>query len=150
MVVYFGERAQDLGIFAYRIIGGDEGINVGSAVEFVKAVQAGYASSPDEAAPGIVIANPGQLIWCRQLGRAMGRIEWENLPRESAVHQGFRLDEETGRNLAEGNRDESEHVQYVLENVLRDAGGGTARIDIIASEWTGAAVVRHLGKNCES
>jgi hypothetical protein len=150
VIVYFGERNQDLGIFAYRIIGGDDGLNAGSAVDFVKAVQSGYAAAAQEETPGIVIANPGQLIWCRSQGRAMGRLEWENLPRESAVHQGFRLDEETGRNLVEGNRDESEHVEYVFENVLKGAGGGKARVDIVASEWTGAAVVRHLGRECES
>ncbi|KAF7506062.1 hypothetical protein GJ744_012309 [Endocarpon pusillum] len=150
VVVYFGERNQDLGIFAYRIIGGDDGINAGSAVDFVKGIQSGAASGPgdeEEDAPAIVIANPGQLIWCRSQGRAMGRTEWENLPMESAVHPGFRLDEETGRNLVEGNRDEVEHVEYVFEHVLRGAGGGSARIDVIGSEWTGAAVVRYLGRH---
>jgi hypothetical protein len=80
----------------------------------------------------------------------MGRMEWENLPRKTAVHPGLRLDEESGRNLVEGNRDESEHVQYVFEHVLKEAGGGEAKIDIIGSEWTGTAVVKYLGKHCES
>lgn len=145
IVVYFGERNQDLGVFAFRIIGGDEGINVGSAVDFVQAVQTGAAGNEEEP-PGIVIANPGQLIWCRSQSRAMGRMEWENLPGESAVHPAFRLDEEEGRNLVQGNRDEVEHVEYVFEQVLKGKG---ARIDVIGSEWTGAAVVRYLGRNCE-
>lgn len=68
---------------------------------------------------------------------------------ESAVHPGFRLDEETGRNLVEGNRDEVEHVEYVFEHVLKGAGGGRARIDVIGSEWTGAAAVRYLGRHCK-
>lgn len=68
---------------------------------------------------------------------------------ESAVHPGFMLDEETGRNLVEGNRDEVEHVEYVFEHVLKGAGGGRARIDVIGSEWTGAAAVRYLGRHCK-
>jgi hypothetical protein len=148
VLVYFGERNQDLGIFAYRIVGGDEGLNAGSAVHFVKDIQSGYGSSSGEDPPAVVIANPGQLIWCRSAGRAVGRTEWENLPRESAVHPGFRLDEETGRNLVEGNRDEAEHVEFVFEHVLKSAGGGRARIDVIGAEWTGTAVVRYLGKQC--
>lgn len=143
ITVLFGERNQDLGVFAYRIIGGDEGINAGSAVDFVRAIQ---AEGPER---GIVIANPGQLIWCRSQGRAMGRIEWEHLPRESAVHPSLKLDEEEGRNLVRGNRDESEHVEYVFENVLKNAGAevGGAKIDIIGAEWTGVAVIRYLGRH---
>ena len=79
----------------------------------------------------------------------MGRTEWENLPGESAVHPAFRLDEETGKNLVNGNRDEVEHVEYVFEHVLKVAGGGKARIDVIGSEWAGAAVVRYLGRHCK-
>jgi len=79
----------------------------------------------------------------------MGRTEWENLPAASAVHPAFRLDEQTGRNLVQGNRDEAEHVECVFEQVLKSAGGGRARIDVIAAEWTGAAVVRFLARNCE-
>jgi hypothetical protein len=150
IIVYFGERNQDLGIFAYRIIGGDEGINAGSAVDFVKAIHDGAASGLGEQLPGIVITNPGQLIWCRSLGRAMGRLEWESLPGDSAVHPGFKLDEETGRNLVEGNRDEAEHVGYVFEHVLKTAGGGKAMIDVIGAEWTGAAAIKYLGLHCKS
>jgi hypothetical protein len=79
----------------------------------------------------------------------MGRTEWENQPTASAVHPPLRLDEEVGRNLVQGNRDEAEHVECVFEQVLKTAGGGAARIDVIASEWTGAAVVRYLARNCE-
>lgn len=104
----------------------------------------------DDDASAIVMANPGQLIWCRSQGRAMGRTEWENLLAESAVHPGLRLDGEEGGNLVEGNRDEREHVEYVFEHVLKGAGGGQARIDVIGSEWTGAAVVRYLGGHCTS
>jgi hypothetical protein len=136
-------------VFAYRIIGGEEGLNAGSAVDFTKSIQSGRGLTTDDEVPGIVLANSGQLIWCRSQGRAMGWTEWENLPRKSAVHERFRLDEEPGRNLVEGNRDEFEHVQYVLEHVLRNAGGGTAKIDIIAAEWAGAAMVRYLRRTCE-
>ncbi|EAU32341.1 predicted protein [Aspergillus terreus NIH2624] len=38
IVAVFGEPVQDLGIWAYRSIGGDDGINVGSAVSLAKAV----------------------------------------------------------------------------------------------------------------
>jgi hypothetical protein len=146
--VYFGERNQDLGILAYRVIGGEDGITAGSLISVVKAIQGGAASGTGEEAPAIVIANPGQLIWCRSQGRAMGRTEWENLSRDSAIHPSFRLDEKN--NLVEGNRDEAEHVEYVFEHLLKGAGDGAARIDVVGSEWTGVAVVRYLQKHCES
>ena len=38
IVAVFGEPVQDLGIWAYRSIGGDDGINAGSAVSLAKAV----------------------------------------------------------------------------------------------------------------
>ena len=81
LIVLLPERSKELGIFSFRTIGG-EGINKGSAVDFTSAVL--------KFDTGIIIANPGQLLWYRGGGRAVSRTEWSNLPRESAVHEPFR------------------------------------------------------------
>ena len=95
----------------------------------------------------MVVANPGQLIWCYSKGKAMGRLEWECQPRESAIHAPFQVEE---KNLVDGHHDTEEHVESVFENVLRQAGNPQAKIDIIGAEWVGTAVVKYLASNCRS
>lgn len=63
VVVIFGETAQDLGVIAHRVISGSGGVNKGSMVSVVSALQQQRASAEDSRPPGVVIANPGQLIW---------------------------------------------------------------------------------------
>lgn len=164
VLVYLGDRNQELGVFAYRLIGGDDGINVGTVIEMVAAVKIGdleplsknlFASqhtkngqkplSWSSETTAVVIANPGQLLWCRAEGRAMGRAEWEARPRKFAVDESFFVDEK--RNFVAGNKNEDEHVSYVFDHVLKQAGAGKAKLDIIAGEWVSAAAVTYLGQN---
>jgi hypothetical protein len=146
VIVFFGERHQDLGIFSYRVIG-EEGIRVGSCLDLVSAVQQGPMATTDDQAPGIIITNPGQLHWYRGGSRAVTATEWLNLPRQSAVHEPFRLEEV--KNRIAGNRDYREHVSYVFEHVVPEILNKNAKLDLIGLEYTGTAAVEYLASDCE-
>ena len=149
VLVLFGERNQDLGMTAYRLIIGDRGLDAGSVTGFVKAIKAKTMSSGMLETPAVVIANPGQLIWCRHQGRAVSRSTWENTRKLSSVHPVRKLDARPGANLVEGNENESEHVRFIFEHVLSVLCSKSSSIDVIAAEWTGAAVVKYLRENCK-
>ncbi|KAL4926827.1 uncharacterized protein BDV17DRAFT_299410 [Aspergillus undulatus] len=171
IVLVFGEPVQDLGIWAYRTVG-TEGINVGSAVDFVKAVLSPgrhdnsananginingangaaatneHSDSPSNGDTAVILANTGQLFWHCGLGKAMTFTSKLALPRASAVDPPLA---ETERNKIPGNRHWQEHVDSVFEELL-DARGrlirNDARIDVIGAAEGGLAVVRYLGRN---
>ncbi len=146
VIVIFGERHQDLGIFSYRVIG-DDGLNAGSCLNLVNAVQRGPAATSDDSVPGIVIANPGQLFWYRGGSRAVTSTEWQNLPRASAVDEPFRVDEV--QNRATGNTNFYEHINYIFEHLIPAKLNEEAKLDLIGLEWPGAAVVEYLATNCK-
>lgn len=86
VIVVLGEGNQDLGIWAYRTVG-QKSINQGSAMDFVKDLQnykaarssSSASASGNEGAPGVIIANLGQLVWYRGGRRAMTLITWRAL-----------------------------------------------------------------------
>ncbi|KAI9882206.1 MAG: hypothetical protein M1823_006046 [Watsoniomyces obsoletus] len=129
IILVIPEALQDLGIWAYRIIGsaGKDAMNRGSAVNFVKYVKnlglhhAGNGVNEgdggnDENTPGIIIANTGQLVWYRGGKRAVSFTTWDSLPRKSAVHGSMRIDDV--RNRVPKNSSVKEHVKYIFEEIL--------------------------------
>ena len=144
VIVLFGERQQDLGIFAYRVIGNDT-IAQGSAIDIVTAID--QVPTLDGLSRGVIITNPGQLLWYRGEGRAVTYGEWMNLPRQSAVHDALEMDPVT--NTIPGNRDYREHVQYIFEHVMRDLVSEDVKFELIGLESTGHAMIEYLGNNCE-
>ena len=148
VIVYFGERAYEPGLLAWRVIG-EAGIKYGSMVEFIENLTAAPNRNDQhqKAAPGIIIANPCQLLWYRGGGRAVSDIEWQELPRPSGVHEAMRVDRV--KNIIEGNEDYIQHVEYLFKHVLPSRLKSGAKLDIIGCECTGAAAVEYLSKNCE-
>lgn len=115
IIVLFGEACQDLGIFAHRVIGGKGGIDVGSAVGFIKYISFSAAKEGREA-PGIILANLGQLFWSYRAKRALTLVSWGALPRKSAADPPYDLDEY--KNSIPENKSCKEHVSCIFENVL--------------------------------
>ena len=146
IIVFFGEPFQDLGVLAYRVIG-TNAIYKGSIEEFVKGILEGKANGAnDKDTPGIVIANPGQLVWHRGGARAITLTSWLSIPRKSAVHDSMRLD--PVKNRVPGNEDVDKHVEFIFEKVLGSLASPKAKLDVIAMEWSTTSVVRYLNKNC--
>ncbi|KAG9235573.1 Arb2 domain-containing protein [Amylocarpus encephaloides] len=128
VIILFYEHTQDLGIFAYRIIGGKGGINQGSAVDFVNHIL--YHKVPQLTQPAsIILANMGQLRWSRKYKKAMTQVSWLALPRSSAVEQPFRMDEI--HNTIPGNRNGAEHVNYIFNEVVEQYCPKDATIQVI-------------------
>ena len=123
IIVYIGESAQDLGIFAYRLIGSDT-IASGSAIQFVDDV---YSIARDN--PAIAIANPGQLIWYRRGKQAMSQQTWHAIPRKTAVSQPMRVD--NFKNRIPKNHTLAEHVACVFEQVVDEMTNKDAKVQII-------------------
>jgi len=138
VILFFGESVQDLGIFAYRIVG-QESISSGSALDFIHAIQSG--KDGDDTA--IVIANPGQLIWYRRGQRAMSLKSWDALPRKTGVGNAMRID--SVKNHVPGNYDAKEHVESVLEAVAKLARED-AKIEIIGINEGAEMAVQYLDR----
>lgn len=144
VIILFYEHTQDLGIFAYRIIGGRGGINAGSAVDMVRYIQS-LTSSPSAAhddSPGIILANLGQLRWHRRGSKAVTQTSWFALPRASSVGSPFRFDQQ--KNTVDGNRSGDEHVKYIFNHVVKELCRPDAIIDVIGVSDGGWRVLRFL------
>lgn len=124
VILFIGDHSQDLGILAYRIVGGTGGVNAGSMVNLVKYIQ---STMPGTA---VIIGNPGQLRWWRRGGKAVTIPSWYAIPRKSAVHGAPRFDEI--KNTVEGNRDTAQHVAYLLNSVVAQLCDPESVIDIIS------------------
>lgn len=176
VVVLFGESFQDLGIFAQRIIGREGGINAGSVISFVQHInateidaQTGVPLSekqttsmevkmvnPEEIdlvdgeteAPAIILANTGQLRWCRSLGKAMTFTSWNALTRPSAVDECVHYD--PIRNSVAGHRDIGQHVDQILTTVIPKLCGRDAKIEIMAIADSCKYVPLSLDRNWSS
>ncbi|KAG9242038.1 Arb2 domain-containing protein [Calycina marina] len=135
-IVLFYESSQDLGILAHRLLSGPSGINVGSAVNLVKHIQA----LPSD--PAIILANTGQLCWHRRGKRAVTQTTWNALPAKSAVEVGLRFDEE--KNAVPGNRTVQEHVDYIFNHVISSLLSAASTIDIIGVSAGAVAVSTFL------
>ncbi|KAI0883667.1 Arb2 domain-containing protein [Annulohypoxylon maeteangense] len=128
VVVIFGETHQDLGVLAHRVIGGQGGVNKGSMVSIVSALQQQSCSSTDMSPPGIILANTAELIWWPEGTRTLARVAFDGVPMKSAVHNGNLI---TDANLVEGNENTMRHISYMFKHVIPHFVDDAATIDII-------------------
>ena len=145
VILIINEAIQDLGIWAYRVIGGNDGpdaIDRGSAAGFIKTLQKKYGDD----APGLIIANPGQLLWWRGGKRSLTFSSWDSLPRKTAVHGPFRIDDV--KNRVDGNRSVKEHVAYMFNDVLTNLVADDARVFVIGLSDSADEVIHFLNDNC--
>jgi hypothetical protein len=146
-ILLFPERHDSPLVFSYRVCG-DSTVKEGSVLELVDGIMHGPTATSDTSAPGIIIANPSQLYWYRGGSQALSTGEWLTLPRESAVHEPYRID--PFRNTIPHNRNSKEHVEYIFEHVLDSILNKDAIIDIIGLDWVSLEVVEYLSSNCKS
>ncbi|KLJ11471.1 hypothetical protein EMPG_13330 [Blastomyces silverae] len=175
LIVVFGEPTQDLGIWAYRVIG-KKGINIGSAVNFATAAVVGGSSSlrggsehqttntnvanasknnkdqkqnqdnrsNSRTGTGLILTNPGQLVWHCGKEQAISLPMWHGLPRRSAVEPPTRM---TFRNKIPGNETWQDHITYVFEEVLGKLAAPDVKIDVIGLAEGGLGAVRYLAEH---
>ncbi|KAL8705933.1 MAG: hypothetical protein Q9201_000988 [Fulgogasparrea decipioides] len=140
LIVYIGESWQDLGVLAWRAIG-QTSIASGSIIDLVHTIQ----EAPDN--PGILIANPGQLLWYRGGKRAVTMATWMALPRKTGVSLPFEIDEE--KNRVPRNRDPTEHIAYVFEEAIPKLARADVAIDVLATGDGATELVEYLKDHWE-
>ncbi|ROW10516.1 hypothetical protein VMCG_01970 [Cytospora schulzeri] len=168
VVVIFGESEQELGVIAHRVIGGRGGVDEGSMVGIVRALQGrqgqqgqgqkkespsddkngdGDDNVDNDDSPGIVLANTGELWWWPEGGRGLTARQSHAVPMKSCVHWGRFYD--AAANAVPGNASVEEHVACVFEEVLGNADfvGAGAEIQVIGVTDGAVAVEGYLDRN---
>ncbi|KAI9656976.1 MAG: hypothetical protein M1831_004524 [Alyxoria varia] len=137
IIVIMNKTFEDLGIWAYRVLSKHGGIDAGSSVSFFKdvrrraeirarkkAVASGrnvkeQPVTPDEIeaeAPGLLILNPGQLLYSYKEGQSMTPMSWDARPRKSAVHPAPKI--HSVHNFVPDNRTAMEHTEFVFKHII--------------------------------
>lgn len=129
IVVLFGEHLKSLGILAGRVANGPGGVAKGTMVSVVKELHRQVASSQDDAPPGIVIANTGELYWWPEGRRSLTTLDSAATPLPSLVHYGRRYTEL--ENNVPGNESPEKHVAYMFEHVLGPAVGKNTKLSLV-------------------
>jgi len=142
IIVVFYEPKDDIGVFAHRMLGGEGGINVGSAVNLCRYIQGLHTSPSDLSPPAIILANMGQLRWWRKGQKAVTQMTWFALLQASAVDKPYRFDKI--KNTIEGNRNTDEHIDYIFNHVISELAHPEAKIDVIGVSEGAMGVSRFL------
>lgn len=100
----------------------------------------------DTSSTGLILTNPGQLVWYCGGEQAMSLPTWNAIPKESAVNPPLRM---TYRNFIPGNENWKEHIDYVFEEVLGKMTSKDSRIDIIGLAEGGLGAIQYLSENCK-
>lgn len=162
VVLIFGEREQDLGLLAHRVVGGPGGVDEGSMVSIVRALQSQSQSDAnavteeeeEQEEMGVILANTGETWWWPEGRRPLCYRQSTGVRMRSAVMKGRWLD---GRaNAIPGNADAEEHVQHVFESLLGDGGdsgsseysvGWDTAVEVIGLTDGAVAVEKYLDAN---
>ncbi|GJC84555.1 hypothetical protein ColLi_07393 [Colletotrichum liriopes] len=129
VVVVFGEPNQDLGTMALRVVNGPGGINKGSMVSVVQEINRQTSSSSDSSAPGIILANTGELWWWPEGKKALSPTSATAIPQKSMVHHGRAFNPKV--HSISKNESPEAHIRYVFNEVLLTLVLPTARLDIV-------------------
>ncbi|OAQ99160.1 hypothetical protein LLEC1_01237 [Akanthomyces lecanii] len=124
IVVVFGECVKELGLIASRIAGGPGGIEKGSMVGLVKAIQRREST-------GIVLANMGESYWSPEHKRAITVVDSRALSMPSLVHKGVEYHPQV--NDIPGSESPLCHARTVLNTVVVQNANENAKINIIAA-----------------
>lgn len=165
VVVVFGEREQDLGVLAHRVVGGQGGVDEGSMVSIVRILQAqgggiggggvggaggGAGAGGGGEDTGVVLANTGETWWWPEGGRPLCYRQSMGVPMRSSVMLGRWFDPNV--NGIPGNGDMDEHVKCVFESILDNDHfvHPDATIQLIALSDGAVAVEKYLDANWEN
>ncbi|TKA23956.1 hypothetical protein B0A50_06462 [Salinomyces thailandicus] len=171
VLIVVNEDMQDLGIWAYRLLMREAGIDGGSAVGLVKQLQSwGVVSDSDDDGParvsmigralkklkldgaepetdndnvpGLIVLNSGQLIYSHEHNKAMSQADWLGRPRATALTDHYRIDET--HNRVPGHKTAEEHVANVFEHVLPALTRADVRLYVVGLSEGGEAVLKYL------
>ncbi|KAK4609851.1 hypothetical protein CLAFUW4_14437 [Fulvia fulva] len=159
VIIVVGEEAagkQDAGIWAYRALMNEGGMEKGSAVGLAKMLveQAkGAAAREDDSkggseedlvtstaklsttdndddTMGVVIFNPGQLLYSYSENKSMSQVTWVGRQRDSALDLQYEISEKY--NKVPGHRTPHRHLEQAFHNTILDLVNDEAHLYIIA------------------
>ncbi|KAF4310359.1 Ribosomal protein S14 [Botryosphaeria dothidea] len=96
--------------------------------------------------PGLVVLNPGQLLYSHRMDKALTKQSWDSQPLESGIHPIRRIHPDF--NKIEGHRTVDEHVKSSFENIVNNPEwvAPDANIYVVGIGNGGDAVLRVLNK----
>ncbi|GAB1740123.1 hypothetical protein NU219Hw_g5040t1 [Hortaea werneckii] len=176
VVVIINEHKQDLGIWAYRLLMREAGIDGGSAVGLMKKLQVwgantftenslagvsylgsaveklkldGASTELDETVmdrdtPGVMILNPGQLIYSPELNKAMSQAKWLGRPKPNALSDHYRVDDD--HNRVPCHKTPEQHVATVFEHVIPAITREDVRLYVVGLSDGGEALLKFLDR----
>jgi len=120
-----------LGILALRTVNGPGGINKGSLVSLVQELKKQPSSRTDSSAPGIILANAGELYWWPEGGCSFEPMRQQAAPMKTAVHRGRKVAPRV--NEIPQNETVGRHVTYMFDKVVPYliGEGSNVQVDVI-------------------
>jgi hypothetical protein len=145
VVIVVNEPTQDLGVWAYRSLTREGGLEHGSVVGLVKKLQHKVAPSTQigsmlerlkleelgetSSCPGIIILNPGELLYSNELHKNMSQKAWLARPKKNALESDIKIDNK--HNRVPGHENHDAHIRTVLERVVTKIVNKDARLFIV-------------------
>ncbi|KAF2162997.1 hypothetical protein M409DRAFT_26445 [Zasmidium cellare ATCC 36951] len=131
-----GSSGQDAGIWAYRSLMREGGLEKGSAVgltEMLRKMGKELKVEGDEegkkAEAGVVILNPGALLYSHKEKKAMTQTSWMGRQKKDSLTAGYEVDEKW--NKVAMHTTATEHIKTVLAHVLPKHLNKKARVHIL-------------------
>lgn len=140
--IVVGDSNQELGIFSWKTTKTYGGISKGTAVGLIESLHSMVAASCETSeTPGIIILNPGELLWSDQLGSCMSHNAWTARKRPNALNEPYAI---TGHNRVAGHEHPFEHVTTFMQHYVSVLVAPSAKIYITALGDSGSTVLKYL------
>lgn len=143
--IIIGDSSQELGIWSWKTTKTEGGINKGTAVGVVKSLRSMTANvdlrGQESKQPGIIILNPGELLWSNKERRCFSHAAWRNRPRPNAFMDTYAI---TAHNKVPGHEQPLDHVTTFLHVHLRSLVPKKARLYITAIGDGASTLLSHL------
>lgn len=148
ILIIVNNSDSDLGIWSYRIVHGEGGITSGTCVSLVEEIKRRVGGNPDHE-PGILILNPGELIYSHRKMAAMTYTAWLGQPRPSAIHPANIIHPEY--NLVPGNKTSTEHLAFIFDKILEnpDFVSENAEFYLVGLIDGARDILEHLNQHCK-
>jgi hypothetical protein len=151
-----GDSKQDLGILSRKAIMTEGGLYNGSVLGLVSSVRgaaitadsdiekAVVANVPESDLPGVVILNPGELLWSPQTQECMSAVTWQDRRYPHGFSDQYKITEKHNKIL--GHESPEAHVRRCLDAFLKPLARPTCkvRINVVAVGDASEHVIAYL------
>ena len=169
VVVFTNEHKQDLGVLAYRTLAREGGLDAGSVLGLAKKLNGtpttldngitaediqslktavadmkleGTCESNDGF--GLIVLNPGELLYSHKLKKAMSQSAWLGRKRASAIAPPFEIRD---ANYVKGHENPESHIRTMLGEFIPGLVAKDARLYVIGLSDGGESVLKYMNDN---